>query len=127
MKKKKHYILKRINPSPEEYTLDELSLILRTSKYTLRRRIMDGRLKAYKKFGKYVVSREEKEDFLCREKMGNRLDYFTHKGNLYKKEITDVYKLELEVKYLVEKLKVIALSDAAKIYYDKKLYDREDE
>lgn len=118
---------KRINPISKEYTLGELSSILGTSKYTLRRRIEDGRLKADKKFGKYYITEENKEEFLKREKGYDKLEYFSHKGNLYKKEIKDVYKLENEAIYLVEELKVIAMCEAAKIYYERRLYDRKDE
>lgn len=122
--KKKIFSLSDISFENDEYTLDELAELLGISIYTIRRRIYDGRLKAVKVGGQYKVKKEDVEDFLIREEIGKKLEYFSKKGELYKKQRIDEEKLEEEAIYLVEQAKVLACTDAARIYYERNLYNR---
>lgn len=113
-----------LDPNIDEYTLEELASILKVSTYTLRRRIRDGRLKATKLFKEYRVKRVDVEEFIDREYVGEELIYFSSKGNLYKKKELDGFRLEEEAIHLVENVKVLANTDAARLYYERGLYKR---
>lgn len=113
-----------LDPNIDEYTLEELASLLKVSTYTLRRRIRDGRLKAKKLFKEYRVKKEDVEDFIDREYVGMSLVYFSSKGNLYKKKELDGYRLEEEAIHLVENVKVLANTDAARVYYERGLDKR---
>lgn len=110
-----------------EYTLEELSIKLSTSVYTLRRRIKEGKLKAVKRFGRYYVKEEDAMHFLNKEQIITKLVYFNMDGKQYDKKVLEKDK-DLyvdEVIYLVEEIKVLGVCDATRIYYGKDLNLRE--
>lgn len=63
----------------KKYTIDEASFFLKTSVYTVRRRIKENKLKAELVFGKYYVNGEDLYNFINKK---SDFVYFNNLGDL---------------------------------------------
>lgn len=109
----------------EAYSIKELADFLGTSSYTIRRRIKDGSIIAYKVFGKYMVSSEEVDSYtrnLEKEKVA--FQFFTNCGRIkiqFKNKELELYddkEFKEEVFRLVYSGRRYDIrSDLARIYY----------